>query len=402
MRRASSRSPGDGLRVVMVSESYDVWGAERSLLSLAPLLDRHGVTPILLAPSRSLLTAQWREKGLEWHAVDLPIHRGIRSSLDSSRTASARPSRPLIRLTRESSVVARSSVRLSRAIGRVGADVVHSNSLWGHVETVLAGRLTGVPVVLELHDLVAPGLGRRLLGLATRAASASVAISRAVAACAGTGWDQRVEVIPQAVDVSRFHPAPANRALRASLCVRPDEPLVGIVGRLDPEKGVHVLVEAMAQLDGTLARTGLAVVGRAFRDPSYADWLRRHAMSLLGDRVRFIEPMEDVASLYRCFDVLVSASYAEPFGLTILEAQASGVPVVATEGGGVGEFVDRDTGLLVPPGDAVALATALERMLTSADLRSHVVSSARARVEATYDLSRRAEAFAYVYRQVSG
>jgi len=211
-----------------------------------------------------------------------------------------------------------------------------------------------------------------------------------------------VEVIPQAVDVSRFHPAPANRALRASLCVRPDEPLVGIVGRLDPDKGAHVLVEAMAQLDGTLARTGLAVVGRAFGDPSYADWLRRHARSLLGDRVRFIEPIEDVASLYRCLDVLVSASYAEPFGLTILEAQASGVPVVATEGGGVGEFVDRDTGLLVPPGDAVALATALERMLTSADLRSHVVSSARARVEATYDLSRRAEAFAYIYRQVSG
>ena len=75
------------------------------------------------------------------------------------------------------------------------------------------------------------------------------------------------------------------------------------------------------------------------------------ATTLLGDRARFVGPVDDVPGVLRSLDVLVNASASEPFGLSVLEAQASGVPVIGTDAGGIPEFVtDGETGLLVAPG----------------------------------------------------
>jgi glycosyltransferase involved in cell wall biosynthesis len=293
---------------------------------------------------------------------------------------------------------ARSLVRLAR-----DADVVHSNSLWGHLDCALAGRLARRPVVLELHDLVRPGLGRVVLRAAMRLASGTVAISRAVADTVGP--DRRgLRIIPQAVDPERFHPGPPDAAWRARLSSRPDEPLVGIVGRVDPEKGIGTVVQAMTMLEGPAARSHLAVVGApAMDDGSYETELRAEASSLLGDRSRFVGPVDEVPAVLRSLDVLVNASASEPFGLSVLEAQACGVPVIGTDAGGIPEFVtDGETGLLVAPGRPDALAAGLSRILGAPALRRHLAAEARAGVVARHTLAVRAGELADVYRTVAG
>jgi glycosyltransferase involved in cell wall biosynthesis len=381
----------DPVRVLVVSTSPLVWGAERSLLRLAPLLDARGIAPTLASPPGPLADA-WSAAGFPHAAFDAPSRLGLRTAADGRPGVGA--------LGRE--VV--TTVRSARSLARLArdADVVHSNSLWGHLDCALAGRLARRPVVLELHDLVRPGLGRVVLRAAMRLASGTVAISRAVADTVGP--DRRgLRIIPQAVDPERFHPGPPDAAWRARLSSRPDEPLVGIVGRVDPEKGIGTVVQAMTMLEGPAARSHLAVVGApAMDDGSYETELRAEASSLLGDRSRFVGPVDEVPAVLRSLDVLVNASASEPFGLSVLEAQACGVPVIGTDAGGIPEFVtDGETGLLVAPGRPDALAAGLSRILGAPALRRHLAAEARAGVVARHTLAVRAGELADVYRTVA-
>ncbi len=392
--RATGTEPA--LRVLVVDRSEALWGAQRSILGLAPLLAQAGIDPVLLAPAGGPLPAAWTALGLDHHPFDFPPHRGLRTP---ARAGVARGRPGAGTLAGEALAVARAAAGLRGAIRRSGADVVHSNTLWGHVETAVGGRLAQRPVVLELHDLVGPGVGRRLQRLAVGLAAASVAISRAVAEGAGPG----VEVVPQAVDLGRFSPGPRDPELRRRLGADGEGPLVGILGRIDPGKGVETVVRALA--DPALAGRGarLAVVGAPFQgDPDFSRGVEDLAGELLGDRVRFLPPLEDVPAVLRCLDILVNASAAEPFGLTVLEAQATGTAVVATRTGGIPEFVsDGRNGLLVPPGDVGALAGALLRLLDHPELAGVLARAGRADAEAGHDLTGRAAALARVYRRVA-
>jgi glycosyltransferase involved in cell wall biosynthesis len=381
---------GSGPRVLIVSRSQQVWGAERSMLALAPLLRERGVQLTLASPA-GLLAETWSRACLAHVETAVTDRRGLRTA------GGGRPGpRVLAGEVAESARAARSLARLGRDF-----DVLHSNSLWGHLDCALAGRMARRPVVLELHDLVRPGLGRTVLKAAVRLASRTVAVSRAVADTVGA-HPHRLRVVPQGVDPERFHPGPPDASWRARLSSRPDEPIIGIVGRVDPEKGIETLLRAVAMLEGPAQRSHVAVVGGpALDDGTYEARLRAEGSAVLGDRCRFLGPTTEVPALLRSLDVLVNASASEPFGLSVLEAQASGVPVIGTESGGIPEFVsDGETGLLVPPGRPDALAAGLSRLLGRPALRHDLTTAARARVLAHHTLSVRADTMASLYRSV--
>jgi glycosyltransferase involved in cell wall biosynthesis len=140
------------------------------------------------------------------------------------------------------------------------------------------------------------------------------------------------------------------------------------------------------------------VVGTAGVGPhDFADRVRAEAEELLGERVRFVGRSDDVPEVLKALDVLVNASVAEPFGLSVLEAQATGVAVIGTLSGGIPEFVlDGDNGILVPSGDAKAMAGALERLIADTELRGrlaeHGLASASER-----GIARRADSLADVF-----
>jgi glycosyltransferase involved in cell wall biosynthesis len=351
------------IRVLVVSLVSAMWGAQHRLLETAPHLAGEGVQLVLAAPPGDFLD-RWHAAGFARITLELPTHHGLHS--EGGRLSQ------LAATTGDAVAVGRSAWRIAR-LAR-GYDLVQSHSLWAHLEVALAGRLARRPVALDLHDIVEPGMGRNVLGLAASLASVTIANSAATAATV-TGRNRHVRVVHPGVDSARFHAGPADPAVRAMLSAHPERPLITIAGRVDPNKGVDVVVEAVGRLgdDGPC----LAVVGREhIGSADYAAGLRARAAEVLGPRVRFIPPLDDVPAVLRASDVLVNASRHEPYGRTVLEAQACGTSVIGTDAGGIPELIDHGTtGLLVPPRDIDALADALRLLLGDESLRRRIVDA---------------------------
>ena len=353
------------IRLLVVSHSGQVWGAQRRLLDLGPRLADLGVTTVLACPPGTDFWSQWKDTGAELVEYEPRGPLGLRDDHGARPTARA--------LAKQVRVVVADARRIAHLIRSTDADAVQSHDLNANVEVGLAARWTRRPAVVDLHDIVAPGLGRVVLGFASRLASVTIANSRATAATVRAG---RVEVVNPGVDLERFSPGPAKPGVRDGLAARPDRPIVGILGRVDPEKGIDILAAAMARLGGEFSDAQLAVVGAPLVGGDvFGRTLRDDVTALLGDRVRFVDPTEEVPDVMRALDVMVNASRREPFGRTVLEAQACGVAVIGTSSGGIPEFVtDGVNGVLVPPGDPEALARGLEHVLGNAAFRGRITA----------------------------
>jgi glycosyltransferase involved in cell wall biosynthesis len=267
----------------------------------------------------------------------------------------------------------------------------------------VAGRLARRPVVLDMHDIVRPGVGRRVLTAAVRLSSAAISVSHAVADCVGPAGRSRLRIMVPSVELDRFAPGPADPEMRRRLTSSPSDPLIGIVGRIDPEKGVDLLVRAVSALSGPAGRAHLVVVGSpGFDSGAYLERLKIDAGRLLGDRAWFVGRTDDVPETLRALDVVVNASTAEPFGLGVLEAQATGVPVVATRSGGVTDFLtDGDNALLVPCGDAEAMTAALERLIADPDLAARMAQRGREVALVGHSMDGFADELAVLYRRLA-
>jgi glycosyltransferase involved in cell wall biosynthesis len=234
-------------------------------------------------------------------------------------------------------------------------------------------------------------------------AGATIANSASTAATIPRPLRHRVAVIHPGVDTNRFSPGPPVPSVRHTLAGDSDEPVVAIVGRVDPDKGVDIVVDAVARLNNSGLPVRLAVVGAtAFGHDDWRVALGEMAEARLGDRAVFTDVRHDIPDVLRSADILVNASYNEPFGRSVLEAQACGTPVIGTDAGGIPEFVKAGcTGLLVPPGDGAALAAAIRRLLCRPELTADL--SQRALTQATIHFSAAAHAAAVgaLYRRLA-
>jgi glycosyltransferase involved in cell wall biosynthesis len=377
-----------------VSNSRQAWGAEFAIMALAaPLADR-GIDLSLASPPGGDLEEQWVKMGLRHFPLDIADRQGIRA-------ADGEGAPPAGQLATELVATMRSVRKIARAARQV--DIINSSSLWTHFDCALAGRLARRPVVLDMHDIVRPGIGRKVLTAAVRLSSAAISVSHAVSDCVGPAGVKRLRIMVPAVELDRFKPGPADPEMRRRLTSSETDPLVGIVGRVDPEKGVDLVVRAVAALTGPAGRAHLVVVGSpGFDSGGYLERLKADADRLLGDRARFVGRMEDVPSTLRALDVLVNASVAEPFGLGVLEAQATGVPVVATRSGGVSDFLtDGENALLVPCGDADAMTRALDRVILDPALAAEMARKGRQVAEVGHGIDLFADGLAELYRQLA-
>ncbi len=186
---------------------------------------------------------------------------------------------------------------------------------------------------------------------------------------------QRIEVIPCGVDPERFRPR-ERAACRQELGLGA-EPLVLFVGRLEPLKGVELLIDALVHLDGVT----LLVVGGDARSAGYqAELERRAARRGVAARVRFVGavPQERLPLYYNAADVCAVPSFYESFGLVALEAMACGVPVVAARVGGLSATVrDGENGFLVPWRDPAAFAERIGWLMRDPALRGRMGRAAR-------------------------
>jgi glycosyltransferase involved in cell wall biosynthesis len=268
---------------------------------------------------------------------------------------------------------------------------------------ILAGKLLGRPVVIQAQtegvlscDNWAPALatlrlsprGRLARALswplrrAYGAADAMVCISRAIQAeSVSEGMPAgRVHYLPNTVDTERFHPAAPGE--RERLRVELGWPIAGLValfvGRLSREKGIVDLLHAWERVT---APSLLVVVGPDMPGHPWDEGSRVRALAAtpaLAGRVRLAGASRDTAPLYRASDLAVIPSHWESFGISAVEAMASGLPVVASAVGGLTDYVvDGENGRLVPPHDTAALAAAIDDLAGDEALRARLGAAAR-------------------------
>ena len=297
-------------------------------------------------------------------------------------------------------------------------DIVHTHLYAANLIGRLAARSVGVPVVSTSHAADwdpaerrgNPGLTRRKQLLLQFGDAATAAVSRATVIAVSEYVARsvrrrlgmrgsRVEVIHNGVDTGLFRPDPARRdAVRESLGLRPATKVLICVGKLASQKGQETLIRAMAGLTAGASPACLLLVGDGIQRGRYeslvSDLRLRSAVSFLGER-------SDVPDLMRASDVLVLPSYHEGFGLVLVEALASGVPVIASRTGPVPEIVRQgETGLLVNPGDVGGLAQAIAGLLADPDRLRRMGQLGREDALGRFDLSRTVARLDALYAEI--
>ena len=263
---------------------------------------------------------------------------------------------------------------VARAIREIGADVVHTHGIHADVIHSSAARSVGVPTVMTFHGFTNRGLKGRayeaMARLSARRSQGIVAVSPAIARDL-RAWgvpEDRLRLIPnRAPEVVRLS---ADEA-RAELGLPPDRLRLAWMGRIFPEKGLDVLVEALLGLD---LPTHLTVFGEG------PDRARLEERAAGRTEIAWQGYVAEAARYLPAFDGFVLSSRTEGWPLTLLEAMEAGTPVVATRVGGVPDIVGPDQALLVPSEDPDALAAAIRRLAEDPDGASRRAASARARV----------------------
>lgn len=299
-------------------------------------------------------------------------------------------------------------VRLWSLLRRLQPAIVHTRNV-GTIDCAAVAALAGVPVRLhgehgwDVHD--PDGTSRKYLAM-RRAfghfVHGFVTVSRDL-----ESWlvervgvaDARVRHICNGVDTERFGPRPGERTLLPANTFPPGAVIVGSVTRFSAIKDPLNLVNAFVAVEPRVRASGIELrLLMAGDGPLRAEALARLEAAGLAERAWLPGSRDDVAQLLPLMDVFVLGSLREGISNTVLEAMAAGRPVIASASGGNLELVEHGaTGALVPPGDSVALATALEAYARDADLRARHGAAARRRAVEEFSLAKMIEQYRALY-----
>lgn len=295
----------------------------------------------------------------------------------------------------------RAARHLWRIVRQERPDVLHTHNPKPGVYGRVVGRLAGVPAVVNtVHGLYATPsdpLPRRLVVYALEGAASRFSHAELVQNPEDLALLQRLRLVPRrklrllgnGVDLARFRPgvlgSRGRQELRAELGIRPEEVVIGTVGRLVYEKGYAELFAAAERL-----RPGARLVVIGPEDPEKADAVPRSVMEEAGrSGVLFLGHRDDVERFYAVFDVFALPSHREGYPRAAMEAAASGLPLVATDIRGCRQVVEHGkNGFLVPVRQPDALAEALARLTMSEGLRAQMGRQSRVRAEEQFDEGR--------------
>lgn len=385
-----SRSREDGrIRVVFVDHVARLSGGEIALVRVLPELSKYVDVYVLLGEDGPLVG---RLAAVGVAAEVVPMAPRLRDVRRESVRAGAVDPRALASLPAY-------VLGLRRRFRALGADIVHTNSLKAAFYAGVAARLAGLPVVWHIRDRIAadylPASAVRLVRLGARIFPTTiVANSQAT-----------LETLPQRARSGALRDSVVPDAVEppARVVERGGGPLVfGVLGRLAPWKGQGLFLEAFAEaFRGSPVRARI-VGGAMFGEHAYAEELRRQAGRLgIAGQVEFVGFRDDIWAVLAGLDVLVHCSVVpEPFGLVVLEGMAAGRPVIAAAAGGPRELItDGVDGVLVPAGDAIALARAMRVLADDEGLRRALGGAARLRSR-DFSPDRAARQLCDVYRRV--
>ncbi|MGQ0762652.1 MAG: glycosyltransferase family 4 protein [Acidobacteriota bacterium] len=387
------------VKILFYNHTGKVSGAERVLLTILTRLDRERFQPLLVCPAGGPLKAM---------AEDVNVRTLVSEPLQARFTW--RPERliqyliSLIQTVRE----ARATIRAE------GPDVVHANSIRAGLVVTAATTGMQMPIIWHVHDLLPRhplSSAIRLFAVLTnrsRVVAVSEAVARRFRGRVLQFFPRRVPIftIHNGIELQKFDPTRSRREqIRRSLGVDAQALLIAIVGQLTPRKGQLELVRAFARVSRNFSEARLLIIGDAIfnSDRDYCELIHRETQEFgLSNRIQFLGARDDVPELLQAFDLSVVNSRAEPFGLTVVEAMASGTCVLATAVDGIQEIVEHgQTGWFVPPGDHDELVAALGTLLGDSTLRLRLATKALDEVHQRFSADRLIHQFEVLYREVA-
>jgi glycosyltransferase involved in cell wall biosynthesis len=327
-------------RIVHVASGREWRGGQNQVRLLAAALERQGEWDQVVVTGRGTLLAQ-----------------RIAASGVRVRTCGWRP--------------ALDPRALLATLGEAGGSrvILHAHDAHALVLAGVAARLSGARLVVtrrvDFH-LRRPGFWRQ----ADRVIAISHAI-REILVADGIQED-RISVVHSGIDPEEVRAAP-SAGLRASFRLAPNLPLVVNVAALVPHKDHETMIAAAAELRRDVPDLHWVIAGDGHLLPALVERVRQLG---LADRVHFSGHVSNTWGVIADADAFVMSSREEGLGTSILDAMARGVPVAATRAGGIPEMLDHDAGILVPVGDAVALATAVRSLISDKELRARTIARA--------------------------
>ena len=358
------------IRVLYLDHTAKLSGGEIALLRLLGSTDRTQIHPIVLLAEEGPLVARLGEENVETYVI--PLSGYVRNVRKDSLGFTA------IRHALALPAFLTYALQVARFVRKHNIQILHTNSLKADFYGIIAGWLTGIPVIWHVRDNIDPSYLPLpavyvFRFLAQHLPAYVIANSQSTRDTLSLKGSRPSAVVPSGLDPRQvvIHDGLANQEFMNSgtpgLGKQAGPVRIGIIGRLAPWKGQHIFLEAAEKLSAMGHEARFFLVGAAlFGEDEYEAGLRRQAQSgTLADCVVFLGFREDISDVLGQLDILVHASTTpEPFGQVVIEGMAEGIPVVATRGGGVVEIItDGENGLLVPMGDAEALARALDRLL---------------------------------------
>ena len=369
-------------KVLVICEFSTLNGGERSFLSVLPLLRDVGFDISVAAPTSGDFARELSRYGVRHCAFEL--HHTDRTRLDIGTARN----------------------KLGDLITEIRPDIVHANSL---SMSRLVGPVAckrGISSIAHLRDII--NMSRAVIqDLNTN--MRILAVSHATRDWhASAGIDQRkMFVVYNGVDLEHFAPRQPTGLLHNSLGIDHNMRLIGSIGQIGMRKGLDTLFKAAQTFISETDDVHLLIVGQRHSEKQesieFEANLHQLASSIaLNGRVHFLGWQADIARLMNELSLLVHAARQEPFGRVLLEAAASGVPVVATDVGGTCEIFPSNcpAAKLVPVDDANALASAVAEVLSDSKLHTKMSNASRLRATEAFDVRFSATRIAEHYRDV--
>ncbi len=352
-----------------------------------------------------------------------PLSENLKGQLDESVILSEDPFVPLSipgkpkfylpNMFNKAQVLGRSVTRMVGAIRRLKLDVLHVHMYPLHLLAGMAARAANIPCIWHWHGSCArKGLSSRIIKTGFSYLADSIpCISGYVAGTLPDVGRRKAVVVYNGVPTDRIASGQRAGELRKLLGVSSDRPVIGMFSSIVPLKGHEFLIRAAVEVRRSHPDAVFAIVGAETAilrsRMGLEDQLKRLVGELgVAEHIRFVGLLPDSWAYMGdcdivCMPTVPIADRAEGFGLSMAEAMAAGVPVIATACGGPPEVIEEGvSGFLVPPRDPSALAGAVSRLLADPDLRKRMGQAARQRIRERFDISLTTRSIEKVYSDV--
>jgi len=351
------------MNVVYLADLPQLGGAELSLIDYFRFADSMSFHPILVTPREGVLVAEARKLGIECHVVRMPELVEYETCYNVF-TATRSP----IRHARYFIQAAGSILRLARFLRQHDAAIMHSNTIRSHFYGAAAARLAGCKIVWTIRDIVVKPWHLQLFSFTGWFVDAIITISEPVRA----PFVARAHLRPKVVKINNtitlrtisWSEEDIER-VRDELHLRDKYPVGSVIGQLTPYKGQQDLIKAIPTVLEHYPNAYFLVVGESlFNETAYGESLRALAQRLgVEHAITFTGFRRDVPAIIGASDMILSTTWGEPLGRSIMEGMTAGKLVIASNAGGTGEIItDGYNGVLFEPRKVDDLAQAIIRM----------------------------------------